>query len=318
MRKTGNRSDAPLLLPPGRRPRVLLLGNGLNRVFGGASWTGLLREINRTHFTTEQVRSLPFPLQAVLLSDDHVDQSLKSLQRKLTACEMHPWLEGQLKKLLDPPFDAILTANFTYELEYAADPAFGAIPYRARRYRRHTRAVSQAEKWFMLSTYYDLPIGSGRTVPLFHIHGEALKPDTVILGHYYYGNLLFRYDDYLTRYAPGQSYRDRMTPDGLEVLSWLDYFILGDVYTVGFGFDVSEMDLWWLLCRKKRERAAHGSVLFFEPDRTSAETKNALLNAYGVKRFPLGARDLKSSDYQEFYERAVNEIVRRMQEKGHL
>lgn len=313
MTKPKRKQTPPLLIPPGHRPRVLLLGNGLNRVYGGASWTGLLEEINRTHFTTEQVRSLPFPLQAVLLSDDHVDLSLKSLRQKLTACEMHPWLEGQLKKLLALPFDAILTANFTYELEFAADPDFGAVPYRARRYRRHTRAVSQAEKRFMLSTYYDLPVGGGRTVPLFHIHGEALKPDTVILGHYFYGNLLFRYDDYLTRYAPGQSYRERMDRDGMEVLSWLDYFILGEVYSLGFGFDVSEMDLWWLLCRKKRERAAHGSVLFFEPERSSAETKNALLTTYGVERIPLGARDLRSGDYQGFYERAVDEIVRRMQ-----
>lgn len=313
MTKPKKKRDAPLIIPPGHRPRVLLLGNGLNRVFGGASWTGLLEEINRTHFTTEQVRSLPFPLQAVLLSDDHVDLSLKSLRQKLTACEMHPWLETQLKKLLILPFDAILTANFTYELEFAADPDFGAVPYRARRYRRHTRAVNQAEKRFMLSTYYDLPAGNGRTVPLFHVHGEALKPDTVILGHYFYGNLLFRYDDYLTRYAPGQSYRDRMDDNGMEVLSWLDYFILGDVYSLGFGFDVSEMDLWWLLCRKKRERASHGSVLFFEPDRSTTETKNALLTTYGVERITLGARDLKSSEYQGFYERAVDEIVRRMQ-----
>ena len=313
MKNSKKPHSAPLVLPPGHRPRVLLLGNGLNRVYGGASWTGLLEEINRTHFTTEQVRSLPFPLQAVLLSDDHVDLSLKSLRQKLTACEMHPWLEEQLKKLLALPFDAILTANFTYELEFAADPEFGAVPYRARRYRRHTKAVSQAEKRFMLSTYYMLPVGDGRTVPLFHVHGEALKPDTVILGHYFYGNLLFRYDDYLTRYAPGQSYRERMDDDGMEVLSWLDYFILGDVYSLGFGFDVSEMDLWWLLCRKKRERAAHGSVLFFEPERSSAETKNALLTTYGVERIPLGARDLRSGDYQGFYERAVDEIVRRMQ-----
>lgn len=312
MAKGKKRGDPPLILPPGHRPRVLLLGNGLNRVFGGASWTGLLQEINRTRFTIEEVHSLPFPLQAVLLSDDHVDQSLKSLRQKLTACEMHPWLEEQLKKLLSLPFDAILTANFTYELECAADPDFCSIPYRARRYRRHTRAVSQAEKRFMISTYYDLPVGGGRTVPLFHIHGEALKPDTVILGHYFYGNLLFRYDDYLTRHAPGASYRDRLDPDGMEVLSWLDYFILGDVYTLGFGFDTSEMDLWWLLCRKKRELSPHGSVLFFEPDRSSAETKNALLNAYGVQRFSLGAKNLKSYEYQGFYQKAVEEIVRRM------
>ena len=62
----------PLVISPRRRPRVLLLGNGLNRVYGGTSWAGLLEKINRTSFTTEQVKSMPFPMQAVLLSKDQV------------------------------------------------------------------------------------------------------------------------------------------------------------------------------------------------------------------------------------------------------
>lgn len=33
-----------LIIPPGKRPQVLLLGNGLNRVYGGASWAGLLEK----------------------------------------------------------------------------------------------------------------------------------------------------------------------------------------------------------------------------------------------------------------------------------
>ena len=77
-------------------------------------------------------------------------------------------------------------------------------------------------------------------------------PNTVILGHYYYGNLLFCCDEYLTHRAPEQRYPLWPGHEELEALSWLDYFILGDVYSLGFGFDTSEMDLWWLLCRKKR------------------------------------------------------------------
>ena len=57
---------------------MLLLGNGMNRVYGGASWTGLLEKINRTAFTTEQVKGMPFPMQAVLLSRDQVDVSSRT------------------------------------------------------------------------------------------------------------------------------------------------------------------------------------------------------------------------------------------------
>ena len=64
-----------LTIQPHTRPQVLLLGNGMNRVYGGASWAGLLQKINRTPFTPEEVKTIPLPMQAVLLSEDHVDES---------------------------------------------------------------------------------------------------------------------------------------------------------------------------------------------------------------------------------------------------
>ena len=267
----------PLTISPHRRPKVLLLGNGMNRVFGGASWSGLLEKINRTDFTADQVKGIPFPMQAVLLSKDHVDVSLHDLQRELTHCEVHPWLSEQLQRLLAMPFDCILTPNFTYEIQCAVMPDF----------------VDHA--------------------PLFHIHGEARVPNTVILGHYYYGNLLFCCDEYLTRRAPACRYPLWVGGGEMEALSWLDYFILGDVYSLGFGFDTSEMDLWWLLCRKKRERADHGELYFFEPERKSALTKKALLEAYQARCVTLGVSEPEGKDYRNFYEMAVREIGRRVQ-----
>ncbi len=302
-----------LTIPADRRPRVLLLGNGLNRVYGGASWAGLLEKINRTGYTPEQVKGIPMPMQAVLLSEDHVDVSLKDLRRELTRCESHPWLEEQLGTLLSMPFDCVLTPNFTYEIECALVPDFLSAPHRIRHFQRHTPAVERAERQFMLHTFYSMPNGRG-TVPVFHIHGEARKPDSVILGHYYYGNLLFCYDDYLTRRAPGGQYR--VGKGGLTVHSWLDYFILGDVYCLGFGFDTAEIDLWWLLCRKKRERAEHGALYFIEPDRKSADTKHALLRAYDARCVTLGMGDLDNNGYKIFYERAVAEIGRRLEQEN--
>ena len=299
----------PLTISPHRRPKVLLLGNGMNRVFGGASWSGLLEKINRTDFTADQVKGIPFPMQAVLLSKDHVDVSLHDLQRELTHCEVHPWLSEQLQRLLAMPFDCILTPNFTYEIQCAVMPDF--VDH-APRYLTHTSAVPLAEKGFMLHTYYNLPVAA-RTLPLFHIHAEARLPDTVLLRHYYYGNLLFCCDEYLTRRAPACRYPLWVGGGEMEALSWLDYFILGDVYSLGFGFDTSEMDLWWLLCRKKRERADHGELYFFEPERKSALTKKALLEAYQAKCVTLGVSEPEGKDYRNFYEMAVREIGRRVQ-----
>ncbi len=306
---TAVKRHEPLTISAARRPKVLLLGNGLNRVYGGASWEGLLDMINRTEYTRDQVKEIPMPMQAVLLSGDHVESSLKELKQELTKYESHPWLEEQLRKLLSMPFDCILTPNFTYELECAVDPEFLSSPVRHRRYQRHTPAVSRAERQFMLHTYYQLPAPGG-SVPVFHIHGEARKPESVILGHFYYGNLLFCYDSYLTKRAPGGTYPSGQ-PD-LTVQSWLDYFILGDVYSIGFGFDTSELDLWWLLCRKKRERADHGALYFFDPEREKTRTRHALLRAYETNCISLGFSEPDNDGFRRFYENAVEEIGRRV------
>lgn len=138
-------------------------------------------------------------------------------------------------------------------------------------------------------------------------------PDTVILGHYYYGNLLFCCDEYLTRRAPALPLTTlgRRGRDGSP--SWLDYFILGDVYSLGFGFDTSEMDLWWLLCRKKRERADHGELYFFEPERKSASRKKPSWKPTSQSCVTLGVSEPEGKDYRNFYEMAVREIGRRVQ-----
>lgn len=306
------RKTQPLIIPQRRRPKVLLLGNGLNRVLGGASWQGLLDRINKTQYSTEQVKGMPFPMQAVLLSNDHIDISLKDMKSELSRCELNPWLAEQLRALLSMPFDCVLTANFTYEAECSLDEKFTEVKSRRLRYLRHTPAVPRAESSFMLSTYYEFPAEQG-VMPLFHIHGEACKPDSMILGHYYYGNLLFRFDDYLSRRAPGSFFSASERKGGLEVHSWLDYFILGDVYVLGFGFDTSEIDLWWLLCRKKRELAPHGAIHFFEPASEKTMLKHALLRAYDVRCISLGEKDIKPDEYRDFYEKAIEEIGWRVQ-----
>ena len=65
---------------------------------------------------------------------------------------------------------------------------------------------------------------------------------------------------------------------------WLDSFIMGNVYILGFGFDFSELDLWWLIKQKKRENAEpHGKVIFYTPEKIQEAGKYALLSAYGVE-----------------------------------
>lgn len=94
--------------------------------------------------------------------------------------------------------------------------------------------------------------------------------------------------------------------------SWIDAFIMGDVYVLGFGYDFSEMDMWWLLNRKKREKAHHGKVLFYGPS-FGKELKLSLLNTYGVQTEDLGFR-AQGPDYKAFYEAAISDIQKRVKQ----
>lgn len=61
--------------------------------------------------------------------------------------------------------------------------------------------------------------------------------------------------------------------------------------------------------------APHGDLWFFEPERQSAETKRALLEAYHAKCVSLGSGS-RGGDYGPFMKRAIQEIGRRLTEEG--
>ena len=55
-------------------PQILLLGNGLNRAFGGEDWSELLENMHvDPKISINKAKSIPFPLQAVLLTGDQID-----------------------------------------------------------------------------------------------------------------------------------------------------------------------------------------------------------------------------------------------------
>ena len=171
-------------------PQVLLLGNGINRAFGGGSWGQLIREITvNPDLPPDCQLHLPMPLRAILVTGDTVDQRLREVQTTLYGKMGDPGHGELLRRTLDLGFDHVLTTNFSYELESAAQGDTPVTDAHLRRMMRHTAEGRRAEAKYLLHTYELLP-WRDREVPVWHIHGEGRKPDSMILGHYYYANLL--------------------------------------------------------------------------------------------------------------------------------
>ena len=214
-------------------PQVLLLGNGLNRAFGGESWGGLIKNFWKNDSISHenpQVAGIPFPLQVVLGTKDAVDAAIRENRAALCCLRGLSALRAALEPVWNMGFDHILTTNYSYELECAADPALEArlcpqgkclhkkCPFKAA--MRHTS--QHAETKYLLHTY-NAVVREGREQKIWHIHGEARKPESVILGHYLYGKLLQNYDKHLSARADEQRERQQNgQPPLLE--SWLDRF----------------------------------------------------------------------------------------------
>lgn len=253
------------------RPKILLLGNGINQSFSKTSWKSMLDSL-KTHFGTGHIEAeeMPFPLQAILLTENKLAEGVKVVAENVIRFDISPEQKDLFERIFDLGFDAILTTNYSYELEEALDSKFHpeSLPHKNM---MHTPFVQNPEKTYAMHTYYRFE-HQGRYQNLWHIHGEARKPKSIVLGHDYYGRLLGKYREYLYK----QTYfRNDTLEHGVEVDSWIDLFMLGDVHVLGFGFDYSEIDLWWLLSAKAGLKNAGGRTIFYgRPPEAHEEDEN--------------------------------------------
>ena len=272
---------------------VLLLGNGIDRSFNSnpISWGELLDKMTTNHDLPDH-DMLPFPLEVVLRTNDHVDEALKTHCQELKGSAADDKLREVLTRLLTLGFDDILTTNYDYTLEGTAFYPDEVSFARAAKTMEHTAEVKRAEGKYMLHTYNAAAM-DGVNNRIWHIHGEARKPSGMVIGHYLYVNLVSKWKEKLNERDQAYKNFDQTKPSGC----WLDSFIMGNVYVLGFGFDFSELDLWWLINRKKREKAQpHGKVIFYTPENKSEAAKYALLNAYGVEIRHLGFKLMEGPD----------------------
>ena len=79
--------------------------------------------------------------------------------------------------------------------------------------------------------------------------------------------------------------------------------MLGDVYMVGLGLDISEMDLWWLISCKKLH-FPETKVVLFKPD--IKPTEKLLAGAYNVEVIEGG---LVERDFISYYSWVCNRFA---------
>ncbi|MCM1165107.1 MAG: SIR2 family protein [Lachnospiraceae bacterium] len=290
------------------KPRVLLLGNGINRAFHSDSWDKLLNSMAEEYGVENADEYLcPETLKAILVTRDRVDEALGRKKDSLGALgtKKPPKQLELLRRLLALDFDCILTANYSYELETAALGEDKICESALKKAQRHTDAASRCEASLMLHTYNSVEY-LGKERKIWHIHGEARKPDSMILGHYYYGLLLGKMLSFNKKRGVYYSIA-RGSGEPPEIKSWTEAFIFGEVYVLGYGFGFAENDMWWLLDRKKRETSEVGKTVFFElnPPNHKNPAKLDLLRLMNVE---IIQKTVEDGNWAEVYEQAIGDI----------
>ena len=290
-----------------KRPQILLIGNGINRACSSItskSWDDLIQRIFEKYYNEKfdinelhKIKKLPYPMQVVAASDDHVNKAMKGFAKDMEIEELCEEDKSFLRKIIYAGYDAILTTNYTYELETAVIGKYSSYQY--RKARRITQNTSTKTIQNHLYQYTDL----GETVPsIWHIHGEIHAHSSMIMGHYYYGKLIREIQDYIPGFIRKYKRTIANDQDSIEVRSWIDYFLLGDVHIIGFSWDLSEEDIWWLACCKKRN-FDKTRIIYHVPKKNeiAGTEKEIMMKTYGVEI------DCEETgfDYRNYYKRTI-------------
>ncbi len=147
----------------------------------------------------------------------------------------------------------------------------------------------------------------GKTVQVWHPHGDAFRSSSIVLGYYSYAKCIGQLSQY-NKDLSNKIKEAQETETDIKIMSWLDWFIIADVYMVGFGFDFSEFDIWWALERKAREYADVGKLTYFSSNqnlelKTMLEAMNADYVAYEVW----------NKNFDRHYENVINHIKKQME-----
>lgn len=250
---------------------VLLIGNGINLSFSDDKIRvdSLLKGDKNPCCSPVCIPPgvhVPFPLQVIIQTQDQVDKLMKNSVKDFWG-HVNPGSEQYdfYRKMLELQCQDILTTNYGFELEETAYETDSISKNRVNNITDYIkgRGRYKAESALFMYTYQS----AGKNYSdkrIWHIHGHAKNPSSMVIGHGYYGRLLYKIVDYVKQNGDRYRWGKEEVP---EIRSWADSFLFGDVYVLGFGFDFAEMDLWWLLDHKKNGNYGRetGKVFFYEP-----------------------------------------------------
>ena len=286
-------------------PIVLLLGNGILKSCAEVNdldckkWEDHLYKLSEKPLSKkdkEDIKDVPYSLKATLLAPcDDVNRHKKYVNQFKTLEFSNNDL---IKDLVLLGFDAILTTNYTYEIENCFNDGFNRLKDKSKYIRTIMRSsLKNVDTKYLLHTFNQFD----NSPPIWHIHGEERRKSSIVLTHDEYSRLIHKLVD--ENIINKNKFVDFQAE--VKYKSWLDYLLVSNLYIVGLGMDFSEFDLWWILNRRMREKSKKGKIILFESNNMNESIKNALKSLeVSVIQFA----DIKENDYIGLYKKATEYI----------
>ncbi len=286
---------------------ILFLGNGVARAFEGDSWEKIIRsaiEKFGCRYSYDQIIGLPATFQITAATNNSVSDAMEELSKKICEQEVgNEYCDFIKDYILALPITDIISTNYSYEMEKAIIPGY-STSYNNRS-RRKTKAASERENQMMLYRYNNLESAFG-VKRIWHVHGEACTPSTMIMSQYYYGYKISSITNYI---KDNMGYFKTCEKNGEYpiVKSWIDLFLMRDVYLVGFGMDLSESDFWWLVSYKKLYFPAT-KIYSFEPNLFDGNPKRIMAKIYGID-LQYDSTKVGNVEFKQFYKTAFEKMA---------
>lgn len=280
---------------------VIFFGNGLNRVSEGLDWGKLIKEVSGPDYIEGLSNTLQYDI--VFLRNKlkyEGDSSVspeendfkKGLADEIIKSQKNTQISEVYQKLAAMPVEDYITTNYEYCLEDAlmANGYDNANESEKEQYRFIPYIKESVYSLHRCHAFIKKDGAKVKIKRIWHIHGEAKNPASIMLGYNHYGSTLGRMADYYNGkdlYKSLGTLQKRLPSLSTnEPKSWIDLFYSKNIYIIGYGLDNAEIDIWWLLGKRARmnQNKQLPIINFYEMDLIDEQrvAKQKALAAFGV------------------------------------
>lgn len=316
----------------------ILYGNGVNLLTkGNPSWKDLINEISK--ITIEGNIPNPIKYEAILLNDyknsnwedsntinetadinDAKKEQESDLKKKI-AKRLEEFESNEIyRKIFEMPFEHFMTTNYDKSLIKDLEENLFVS-------KNTTEKLYSIRRSYMIKTSEN--DSNGRLY--WPIHGYFKNWPSIMLGYDQYCGSLAKIDSYVKgnyKYdkndeEPIKSIKKRLAKEEWgDIKSWIDLFFISDVHIIGLGLSYEEIDLWWILNRRKRimtHTNVSNRVYYYQTEEEDNE-KEQIFKIFGVEYVPLKNKKLfnNTKDYTSRYDAQLVEMKKRMDERANM